>query len=33
LGIFVEVHGTHYLSEERLTEEKDNIAERRKTRN
>ena len=32
LGVFVEVDGKYYLSEERLKEVKDNIAERRKTR-
>ena len=33
LGIFVEVNGKYYLSEERLKEVKSKIAERRKTRN
>jgi heat shock protein HspQ len=32
LGVFVEVDGKYYLSEERLKEVKDKIAERRKTR-
>ena len=32
LGVFVEVDGKYYLSEERLKEVKDRIAERRKTR-
>jgi len=32
LGVFVEVDGKYYLSEERLREVKDKIAERRRTR-
>ena len=32
LGIFVEVNGKYYLSEERLKEAKGKIAERRRTR-
>ena len=32
LGIFVEVNGKYYLSEERLKEVKGKIAERRRTR-
>jgi lipoate-protein ligase A len=33
LGVFAEVNGKYYLSEERLKEVKDKIGERRKTRN
>jgi lipoate-protein ligase A len=33
LGVFVEVNGKYYLSEERLKEVKDKIAERRRARN
>jgi len=33
LGVFVEVNGKYYLSEERLREVKDKIAERRRNRN
>jgi lipoate-protein ligase A len=33
LGVFVEVNGKYYLSEERLKEVKDKLAERRRTRN
>ena len=32
LGVFVEVDGNYYLSEERLKEVKDKIAERRRNR-
>ena len=32
LGVFVEINGRYYLSEERLREVKDKIEERRKTR-
>ena len=32
-GVFVEINGKHYLSEERLKELKNKIAERRRTRN
>jgi lipoate-protein ligase A len=32
LGVFVEVNGKYYLSEERLKEVKEKIAERRRTR-
>lgn len=32
LGVFVEVNGKYYLSEEQLKEVKNRIAERRKTR-
>ena len=32
LGVFIEVNGRYYLSEERLREVKDKIEERRKTR-
>lgn len=33
LGVFVEVNGKYYLSEERLKEVKDKIVERRRARN
>ena len=33
LGVFVEVDGKYYLSEERLKEVKNKIEERRKTKN
>jgi ribosomal protein S21 len=32
LGVLVEVHGKYYLSEERLKEVKDKIAERKRER-